>query len=325
MPLAPRRPPRVCLLQRFCPFCFKGTSESCGLYVSPSNLRIDYVQAMHSRARNGLPLLDLREPGEFCKEHAVCQIRCLVCGKTVVDGESDEFEEFFSICQGREQVVGDWAIIDKALEDCNAVMTSSWNTPIHKHCAKKAACKCWVPLGEYDCREHGKRRPPPEQVSDPKAGQMKGVKLTKPAKPPPAVLEHSSVGATAIGKAEWFKPSPAGARVLTELGDSVVQSAGIRMPPPKPKPNARLVAAAKGTSSITVWASSALPAAIAQAPGPLRGVFNWEQHQFKFDDAVHGYFRTREGSFYRFPDGRVVPVRCGVGILTPDGELLDDM
>lgn len=146
----------VCLLQHYCPFCFKGKpGVSSGIKVKKGSPLVDEVQAMHAAKGNGLCPIDFRHPGEFCSNPLLCKLVCLVCGKTMVDGEDPEFELFLDVFGGyssdEEVDVATNHEVKLAVKTLGLVWTDQWSTPIHKACSKKAACKCVVAIGTTWC------------------------------------------------------------------------------------------------------------------------------------------------------------------------------
>jgi hypothetical protein len=152
----------ACLLQHYCPFCFKGKiGTSCGLRVDRYSPLVDEVQVMHSSRGNGLCPLDFRYPGEFCVNSKLCRLVCLVCGKTTVDGTDPEFELFCSLFGGEssedEESVCPVTLkyeIHDAMQTHHLVWTEQWDTPIHKGCSMKASCRCVLALGTTFCPKH---------------------------------------------------------------------------------------------------------------------------------------------------------------------------
>jgi len=316
----------VCLLQGFCPFCFKGEiGKSAGRRVPANSRHIDEVQALHAKRGNGLCMLDLKAPGDFCGNPNLCKLVCLVCGKAMVDGEDPAFDVFRNAC------CEDVDDLDRpsryelqdAMDEHDLVWTDQWDTPVHARCAKKAPCKCMVPLGATACFTHKRplvsKRPP-------------AAPLSVPSKMPPETKirdsnGHKLGGKVVLGTATWLKPPTLTSRVY-ESGGAARKS--VRPVQPAKKPNPRLEAAAKTCSfKINSWAVSRLERETEHNDSPstrdglVGAKFNFSKHQDEYDpyNPNHGY-RLRNGAWtYAFPDGRVVPAGS-VNEITPDGELI---
>ena len=156
----------VCLLQKYCPFCFKGMiGVSCGLHVTKQSHLVDPVQVFHSSQGNGLPPIDLAAPGEYCENQALCKMVCLVCGKTTIDGEDPAFESFLDFFdEGDDKPVTLKYDIREAMEEHGLVFVNQtgkgkkkagqWDTPVHTKCTFETVCECIVPLGVTTCPTH---------------------------------------------------------------------------------------------------------------------------------------------------------------------------
>lgn len=156
----------VCLLQNYCPFCFKGViGVSRGLHVTKQSHLIDTVQVLHSSQGNGLPPIDFDSPGEYCPNQALCRMVCLVCGKTTIDGEDPSFESFLDFFdEGDEKPVTLKYEIRDTMEEKDLVwvkptgpgkkQAGEWHTPVHMRCTYVTACDCTVPLGVSVCPSH---------------------------------------------------------------------------------------------------------------------------------------------------------------------------
>lgn len=213
----------VCLLQHYCPFCFKGKpGVSCGIKVKKGSPLIDEVQAMHAAKRNGLTPLDFRYPGAFCSNPLLCRMVCLVCGETMVDGEDPEFELFLDVFGGyssdEEIDVATNHEVKVRMKALGLVWTQQWSTPIHKSCSKKAVCKCVVALGTNTCSVHlcaVDRRPPLPLLVDTKAPSPNKTLAEKPVSvAAPIIISAPSTkvaipaprGGTRLMKADWLPP-----------------------------------------------------------------------------------------------------------------------
>ena len=324
--MPPRKAPTVTLLQRFCPLCFKGRiGHSGGERVPATSKRIDSIQALHSRQGNGLPLLDLQyecQPEDFCENPCLCKVLCLVCGRPVIHGEDDDFQLFLDCCNGDDRNGMAKFELDDALERNEAVWTECWNTPIHEECAWQGRCGCWTPKGAKECKKHRPRSriPAPTQKSKPisvKARQSEQA-VQKPA-------AYKLEGMTK-GVASWLQGTSRSAILTTEMQEQAKprfnSGIGKRKPEP-PKPNKKLLAAASKSRRMDVFLaktpdSPTTPACEAQTKSAR---FSLELHMTRFDDRIHGYYRTNKGYFYLFPDGRRVQVVSEVNELLQDGSL----
>lgn len=199
----------LCLLQHYCPFCFKGKiGVACGLHVGKGSSLIDEVQAFHAAQGNGLCPLDFRFPGDFCSNTVLCKMVCLVCGKATIDGEDDDFQLFYDLFGGVDDDKGCAVTTRYEVEDAmthhKLVWSEQWDTPIHKKCSKKAACKCVVPIGATICRKH---RCPVERVRQPQVPTL----TPKKAEAAEVVTEKKLEITRAkplimLKKADWLPP-----------------------------------------------------------------------------------------------------------------------
>lgn len=333
----------VCLLQQYCPFCFKGTiGVSCGLYVTKESRLIDQVQVLHSARGNGLPPLDLASPGDFCENHELCKLTCLVCGKATIDGADPEFGLFLDFFGGdEEQPMTLKYEINQVMEQNELVWTDQWDTPVHQACSKKIACKCVVPVGATTCRTHAPRmpaRPPPVVQQQQQKQRAAKAEVFKPAiiiaasKP---VVRVTAASGLVLEKASWLPPpSMAAATVST----SHLPSAVSPLHPPKkkpvpPKPNVqsmRLEAAgATCAFKITQWAGEhPTNARLSKREGKDeteakdgKGVFSWKRHYEKFDVRLHGAWKIGGVEGYKRGDNVFIPTSSAVNILHDDGTM----
>lgn len=322
----------VNLLQGFCPFCFKGKiGKSSGRRVPPTSRLIDEVQALHARRGNGLCVLDLKSPGDFCANPSLCKLVCLVCGKATVDGEEPAFEVFRNACcedvddldrPSRYEV-------QEAMDEHDLVWTDQWDTPVHARCAKKAPCKCVVPLGATECFTHKRRLVPKRLPAAPPAPVPSMPQIVKPSSD-----RARPAGKVVLGTATWLKPPTLTSKTYesgASSGAAQAKKPAARPAQPARKPNLKMEAAAKTCSyKINAWAVSRMerggPGTDGAKPGDAGGTsakFNFSKHQDEYDpyNPNHGY-RLRNGAWtYAFPDGRVVPAGS-VNEITPDGELI---
>jgi hypothetical protein len=282
----------VCLLQNYCPFCFKGKiGVSNGLYVEKNSHLINEVQAFHASKGNGLCPLDLKSPGDFCVNTLLCKMVCLVCGKATIDGTDPEFELFYDLfgCEEDQQcaVTAKYEIND-AMEEYGLVWTEMWDMPIHKECSQKTVCKCVVPIGTKVCPTHQRSLAAPvcpvakPSVKEPQPLEVKQISARIASAP---VLVPAAVGAKTVvmpaargtsgglKKADWLPPptitaKATGTALMTELDqkhakvkakrDSVVNTGTTAAVPvlTKPSINTLRMEAAASISSFKIddWA-----------------------------------------------------------------------
>ena len=318
----------VSLLQGFCPLCFKGRiGHSRGLRVPSNSPNICKVQSLHSRAGNGLPLLDLEcdaEEDDYCENPLLCSVNCLVCGRAIIHGEDPAYAMIRSTCQGEEPDVCSWFEIDQALTDNGAAWTEQWNTPVHKKCARKGRCKCWIPLGATECKKH---KPLPA-IPLAQAVTRPAV-VPKPAAPVARTVLDIKV--MSKGTASWLAGmcGPATCTVDNAPDErpracqAPSRNQAKKPKPPPPKPNKNLLLAGSKCQKLDTWASPAQHAMPAKSDKPAaRGAFSLSSHSRSFDDRLHGYTRTSKGMFYVFPDGRREQVYSCVNIIKEDGTLV---
>jgi hypothetical protein len=98
----------------------------------------------------------------------------------------------------------------------------------------------------------------------------------------------------------------------------------IRKPPPKAKPNPKLLNAAKGCGRLDDWHGQAAECKRQALPSGARPPFDMRKYEREFDPFVHGYFRKNGGEclMFRFPDGWVERVSSSVNRITEDGRLV---
>jgi hypothetical protein len=81
-----------------------------------------------------------------------------VCGQTTIDGEDEDFQLFYDLFGADPDEEGCAVTtkyeVDDAMTYHKLVWSEQWDTPIHKKCSKKAACKCVVPIGATVCPKH---------------------------------------------------------------------------------------------------------------------------------------------------------------------------
>ncbi len=325
----------LCLLQQYCPFCFKGKiGQSSGQYVSRGSKLIEEVQALHSARGNGLPPLDLKSPGEFCENPELCRLVCLVCGQTTVDGTEDEyslFQEFF--CEESHEITMKYEIND-AMTKYGLVWTELWDTPVHAHCSKKTVCKCVVPVGTKVCPVHKRSLAEP-----PVAGKKDAKSMRAPEGKPKAVVpvptQPSSRGGVETSKATWL-PTPSQKTRALGIDAWSEEAVGTRKEkkrpapvPPKPtlKTQQMEAAAKKCKFKINAWSRANTSwegrgGEVSHAGGAEAAGWSLAKHYESFDPEFHGP-RVVNGvrGYRRAPDGKFLPTPADVNTLNEDGTI----
>lgn len=323
----------VCLLQHYCPFCFKGRiGVSCGLSVSKGSPLIDGVQAMHAARGNGLCPLDLKSPGEFCENQAQCRLACLVCGHATVDGTDPEFELFLSLfCEETHSVTLRYEIND-AMAKHGLVWTEAWDTPVHERCSKTTVCKCVVPLGTKVCPVHKRAlepRPCPVVMHPSKKPTPLVIPVYQPV--PTSLSSTPRAPAAEMERADWLPPPSTKTRAKETLDlDPEARKAPTSKPPLKrPAPPSKPVANSKRALleasaesckyKINTWSNAASLGQGTQVP---EQGWSLALHNRTFDPEFHGY-REVNGvyGYRRAPDGKFIPTQSTVNTLNPDGTL----
>ena len=353
--LTAKRKEQVCLLQHYCPFCFKGKiGVSSGLCVPKGSPLIDEVQALHAASGNGLCPLDFRHPGDFCANSELCKMVCLVCGQSTIDGSDAEFELFYNLFggggsdeEGGPEVTAKYEIHEAMLE-YGLVWTEQWDLPIHKECSQKTVCKCVVALGTTVCPKHQR-----SLVPTVKAQQTSSSK--RPAEPPcpvpqvvqPRDIQVAKTQRVVMEKAAWLPPPTLTTRAMGDMhGVTVskqeVASKNLRNPvvsighrkngKPAPKQTvkaAKAEAVASKCAKINTWTGThptnkglVTPMLREHDQGLKRdGSFSLREHNERFDPWLHGPCRVNGVDGYRRGDGVFVPTTCGVNTLNEDGSL----
>jgi hypothetical protein len=351
-----KHPPRkglgkggVCLLQHYCPMCFKGRiGVACGLYVAKDSTLIDQVQVLHSAKGNGLPPIDFMSPGEYCANTELCKMICLVCGKTMVDGEDEEFETFLTFFDDEEShPVTLKYEVNEAMDDRKLVWVnqpgSPWKNPIHKHCSKMMGCKCVVPKGTAECTVHNLKRvlgqrltleapkpsPPIKTMATPcKAPSIKGDQTT----PNVPTAGKGSV----LTKASWLPPQSAIATVVTplHLDYPAASKSTKKITPSQAKPTLRTERLKEAASAcafkITQWTDTHPTNIKLDADqerdatvdhGKQRSKFSLADHNENFDVLTDGAWLIQGESWYKPHNAPMVRTPVGVNTLNEDGTM----
>lgn len=333
----------VCLLQGFCPLCF---SDRPGVTVrervEQDHPRVDRLQLLHCRRRNGLMPLDMERPGELCGEGQPCRVACLVCGQDVFAGGTDEYGLFRAHFEegGAQEGEGRSAAMESVIRrnemrtimrEGEAVATDVWHTPVHKRCAYAAPkCGCWLPLEAKECPTHRRMTPftrcarPPARAAEPlHAPRVEAPREPAPNPPPPSPPLRCDPAPNPrtpepVQAAARTRGPGRGAVFVTELPVSTEQEAP---PPPKPPPQKRRKAPAPPAPAPRLDGWMKREATRPEAP---QRAFSMREHERGFDPLVHGYVLKQNEMYYRYPDGRFLRVFAGVNTLTDDGQLLPD-
>lgn len=347
------RPGHVRLLHGYCPFCFKGCPGKSGSAWHPaSDPRVDQEQASMP---SGLPALDLTNAGDPCPHTQMCRMTCLVCGKSMADGDEPQFKSLAELLdeldsrmqEHREQVAtmqGMQLLADTLLKDLTRRRTKAlrkfglawidrWEKPVHVACAKETPCQCVVPVFSDMCRMHKKRLPPMHTRRPPAPVTKRTMPAPPPSSKPPApeILPLTNRSSLTLTKATWlqkpseiastsstYKPAPSPASITAPFK---------KKKPAPPKPNLRLQAAAVTCQKMERFTSAGGSGtkghtASEAAPGDSGegdGEYDLAWHEANFDPWKHGDFWKGGRMWYRRPDGRVIPSFEGVRQFTPNG------
>ena len=350
------RPGHIRLLQGYCPLCYKGTPGKSGIsWVDPKDERVDAEQVGLANGGNGLPPLDLTSPGEPCQHTRMCHLNCLVCGKSMMDGDDDCFEPLLELLEDleskiqehREQVLaGDQLPIlaaamekkmrqtrKKALARYRLAWIDRWGKPVHVRCSKETPCQCVVPAGSAVCLTHRRRLHTPRLVTK----EVQRVEPVMPAAPvldaptPPPVKAPTILSAgVALSKATWLQKPSSMANTASQFR-AAPSSAPVhvhkKLKPAPPKPNPRMEAAAKTCQKITrgSWVPQESRREVSTGPagaGPVERPYDLADHDRMFVLGEHGRFLKNGAWFFRRPDGVVIDAFEGPAQFTPTGRLI---
>jgi len=144
---------KVLLQKGHCPCCFRN-GRNFDL-VQRGDSKIDKLQAACC-LKNHLRIFNLGEPGRACNNFdPTCCIRCLVCGKSVIDQDEYNFLKVKRyIMKDTKRPVSIRDISEDVLCMNVAVFVREWRTPVHFQCTYLAPCRCRLVRGQTTCPKH---------------------------------------------------------------------------------------------------------------------------------------------------------------------------
>lgn len=311
---------------------------------------------------SGLPNLDLSSPGEPCQHSQMCRMVCLVCGKSMLDGDDPKFKPLVelldeltsSLQEHREQVVTMPGLQmlaeamgkdlkrnrDKALRKYGLAWIDQWEKPVHRHCAKETPCQCVVPVYSDICKIH-KRRLPLIQARARRANPLpqqtmpcNEVERKISAPPNVTIIPASSSKAPSVTltKATWLqRPSEMASTSSSYRAIAPATSAppaSKKRKPPPAKPNLRLQAAAASCQKIEGFARDTgkeRDCLLHSKPHVTEGgeeEYDLDWHNANFDPWKHGDFWRKGQMWFLRPDGKTIPSFEGVRKFTKAGYLV---
>ena len=241
----------VRLMHGYCPLCYKGEIGVSGATLVPDgDERVDAEQAELSKRGNGLPVLDLVSPGEPCRHATMCKVRCLVCGKSMADGDEPAFEQLLELLEELEEKAEEFEAevsgcglhflaesMEKAmrrnrrkeLRRFGLDWIDRWSKPAHLRCTKEAGCGCVLQVHAEVCLTHKRRVGVVPAARRARAAQMPGpatipavlVVATPPAPPtPPVGMARSGAGTPVAhegptGTASWLPAATKMAKITS--------------------------------------------------------------------------------------------------------------
>jgi len=344
MPLAARGR-YITLLQGFCPLCFRGRiGESNGERFLADDPRVDQDQLCHSKKLNGIPPLDFKSMGGACLDGDMCNVNCLVCGKAVFRGGSGAYKLFRHMIQPEQDErvpkamrafdeIGNGVRFREALKAHDAVMVDNWDTPIHRACSYPAPCKCVLPLDCTVCKRHRAREDFrwSKQAASYKAECESSKVMVEDCAPMLDTLSGSrddpAKGAAGAPGSSWSGFKVKGAVITGKLPVLKEEEVSPLCAPLLPKPKVaskKPIPLPPGNRTLDAWMACPREPAPALLDVSCPG-FDFYQHSRAFDESKHGYVATKDGVYYRFPDGRFVKAYSSVstivegGVLVPSG------
>lgn len=344
------RPGSIRLLQGYCPLCYKGTPGKSGVcWVKPDDERIDAEQVALSKGGNGLPQLDLTSPGEPCQHSTMCRLNCLVCGKSMMDGDESGFEPLLELLddleskaqEHMEQVAaGDQLPIlaaamekkmkqsrKKALGRYRLAWIDRWGKPVHARCSKETPCQCVVPVGASICQTHQRRLPTPRPVTKAVESVQVSMPIPAPKTVAPAAPSKPPVfSGASLSKATWLQKPSNIANTASQFR-AVAEPVHKKPKPLPPKPNPRMEAAAKTCQKLTKGSWVPQEAKTDPRPSPVldehgEKEYDIAAHERMFVMGEHGRFMRNGAWYFRRPDGVVIDAFEGPAQFTKTGRLI---
>lgn len=218
-------------MQGYCPLCYKGRIGVSGTsFVRENDGCLDREQVMLSRRGNGLPLLNMKLPGERCESATMCKLLCLVCGKSMLDGDESDFETLVEVLDELESRQLEFAAevencgLDflaksmekdmrkkshRALRDYGLAWIEFWQKPVHMACSQTAPCECVLPIMVDACAKHGRRIPqrPTRARARERPKQTAPVGVKEPVMLAPSSAGSSNIQAKITRRATWLPPA----------------------------------------------------------------------------------------------------------------------
>jgi hypothetical protein len=314
-------PLKPALLQNYCSLCFRGIPGiTHGEGVDPSSSRIDKIQAQHSRAGNGIRLIDFDASGDCCAwpYETTCNAICLVCGKVVFENNDAIYRKIRKVLNNPSRL--GLMEVEELVKANGAIWARPWETVIHSTCAiTLPGCGCVVPLGTSQCPTH---------VSFPKWIQL--------VDPIPLVVSSKTIPGQRLDKKGVCRPQRFMQISLPKLDPPALQ---------KPYLPVTFIKTVKNVLERTKPSSVSTRVGMVRKTNKLtpipKGVIldTWLQekrtevvhtpfHNSSFDINLHGYFRVFNHKdrtnrlVYKLPGGRVVPLEDeGVHVMTDGGNM----
>jgi hypothetical protein len=350
-------------MQGYCPLCYKGRIGVSGTsFVRENDGCLDKAQAMLSRRGNGLPVLNMESPGERCENATMCKLLCLVCGKSMLDGDEPDFETLVEVLEELEtrqmEFAGEVANCGleflarsmekdmrkkshRALREYGLAWVESWQKPVHAACSQTAPCECVVPIFVDACAKHGRRIPQrPTRARDVRKPKQKVSVEKEPVTLAPSGAGSSHIQAKITRRATWLPPAtdmaitesqvPAPKEARDHGAPSVKRKA--LAPAAKAKQpyahtmRGKMIKAASTCRKLDGWAGGGLESmsqdAAASSEARAGGKYDLGRHNSTYDPFVHGPFRKNGQYWFLRPDGKAVRAQEGVCEFTEQGELI---
>lgn len=326
--------PTVSLRAQYCPICFRG-AQVITKRVPHDCERINEEQRQCSLATRGLPLLDLSAEGPRCRPR--CNMICAACGNPMAfPCESDYSEALDAVDQfledeleTRSEVCGVFmerlssamlaaaeTRLQRRLRPLGMAWHPRWRRLVHSRCVKKEACGCLLTVGYRTCPVHIQKRLLPSRAP----------RAPMPCAPsdPPEITRATPRRPVVMTQATWLQ-KPTSMVAIAEPAKAAPLPASAPRPrkaPERPKPNPRLVNAAKGCGRLDAWRDPKTMPMEPRITAGTRPPFDARKYEREFDPFKHGYFRKNGVDMFLFPDGWVEQVTSPVNRITEDGRLV---